>query len=226
MSAKLENIKVRIAEAAQKAGRNPARIKLLAVSKRKPPEMIEELYSMGQTSFAENYLQEAQGKIATINGDIQWHFIGHIQSKKTAQIAELFDVVHTVDRVKIANGLEKKLAQLDKKLTVYVQVNIGREPQKSGVEPEELTALVSAVISLPHLRFAGLMAMPPYSQNPETSRPYFREMRHLCEELRQNIDGLPRALGLSMGMSGDFETAIAEGATVVRVGTALFGDRG
>jgi len=225
MNSTLENIKERINKAARQAGRDPQEITLAAVSKRQSKEAIENLHAQGQMVFAENYLQEAQEKIKTINRPLTWHFIGHIQSNKAAQIAELFQVVHTVDRLKVAKLLANKAAALGKTLDIYIQVNIGREPQKSGVPPEALLPLANDISALKSLNLVGLMAMPPFSQDPEASRPYFREMRQLACDLQENIPTLPRQIDLSMGMSGDFETAIAEGATIVRVGTALFGER-
>ncbi|MDP2104663.1 MAG: YggS family pyridoxal phosphate-dependent enzyme, partial [Desulfobulbaceae bacterium] len=156
---------------------------------------------------------------------VVWHFIGGIQSNKLKVIAEIFDVVETIDRLKIAFGLEKQLELLGKIMPVYLQVNIGREVQKSGVLPEQVDQLVIGVLQCPHLHLAGLMAMPPYNPDPEASRIYFCQMKELADGLVQR-GVVAHPLGLSMGMSGDYEVAVEEGATVVRVGSALFGDRG
>lgn len=225
MNEKLAKIRAEIIVAARKVKRDPGLITLLAVSKRQSIVQIEDLCASGQQEFGENYLQEARLKIATCPAKVKWHFIGHVQSNKVKQVAELFDVVHTLDRRKMADLLEQRLVTLDKQITVYIQVNIGREPQKSGVMPEDLPQLVEYVVQLPHLKFAGLMAMPPFTSNPEESRPYFQEMRLLAGDLlRRKIVGC-QEVGLSMGMSSDLQVAIEEGATIVRVGTALFGER-
>lgn len=217
-------IRERIARAAIRSGRRPEAITLVAVSKRVEVERLQEAVAAGQVVFGENYLQEALSKIAALPG-VVWHFIGGIQSNKVRAIAEGFSVVETVDRPKIALVLERELAHLDKTMEVYAQVNIGREAQKSGVLPEELDQLVAMIVGSPHLRLAGLMAMPPETEEPEASRPYFRAMKALADGLTgRGLVSYP--LGLSMGMSQDFEIAIEEGATLVRVGSALFGQRG
>ncbi len=220
---RLSLIRERIAQAAERSGRDPRTITLVAVSKRVSVDLLQEAVEAGQTLFGENYLQEAADKIALLPGAL-WHFIGAVQSNKVRQIAELFQAVETVDRLKIAQALERQLIGLNKTMQVYVQVNIGREPQKSGVLPEHLEALVAGIGGCPHLRLAGLMAMPPYLPAPEEGRRFFTQMKELANDLRQR-GVVENDLGLSMGMSADFEIAIEEGATVVRVGTALFGER-
>lgn len=229
MSQVSENLQVilgNIAAASLKAGRDWRDISLVAVSKRVPVAVLQEAVAAGVRIFGENYLQEALDKIAVLPQPLAWHFIGRIQSNKTREIAENFQVVETVDRVKVAFALEKHLGVLKKQMQIYLQVNIGRESQKAGVLPEDLGDLIEAVSQCAHLRVAGLMAMPPYSPDPEETRPYFRQMKDLAEVLEgKNLPGLTGKLGLSMGMSGDYQVAIEEGATVVRVGTALFGER-
>ncbi len=226
MKENIAKIKKLITSAAEKVGRDPNEIILLAVSKRKPVSQIDEAVALGQLDFGENYLQDAKEKISALGDNITWHFIGHIQSNKAKLVAELFDTVHTIDRLKVAIALEKRLASLNKVMPVYVQVNISKEEQKSGVSPEEMGPLVREILNLPHLSFAGLMAMPPYATDPEKSRPYFRSLRILAEELvHKKLTEQSGKVGLSMGMSGDFEVAVEEGATVVRVGTAIFGAR-
>ena len=224
LQSRLAEIRERIARAAERSGREAEAVTLLAVSKRVSVIHLQEVVEAGQILFGENYLQEAADKIAALPG-VGWHFIGGIQSNKTRQIAELFQVVETLDRLKVAQALEHQLASLDKTMLVYAQVNIGREPQKSGVLPEHIDELVAGIEHCPHLRLAGLMAMPPYHPDPEASRPFFRQMKALANDL-QHRGVIARPLGLSMGMSADFEIAIEEGATLVRVGTALFGGRG
>lgn len=224
LHSRLAEIRERIATAAERSGRRAEDVTLVAVSKRVPAARLQEAAAAGQVLFGENYLQEAADKIAALPG-MGWHFIGGVQSNKVGQIAELFQAVETVDRLKIAQALERQLARLNKLMPVYAQVNIGREPQKSGVLPEHIVELVVGIAGCPHLRLAGLMAMPPYHPIPEASRVFFRQMKELADDLLQR--GLvPHALGLSMGMSADFEIAIEEGATLVRVGSALFGERG
>jgi len=219
----LQYIHQKIEAAAKRAGRQPEQVCLVAVSKRKPIEAIQQAIDKGQQCFGENYLQEALGKIAHFPKST-WHFIGRIQSNKTREIAQDFDVVETVDRLKVALALDKHLAVLGKKMEAYIQVNLGGEGQKAGIAPEELESLVEQFKNFSHLTLVGLMTLPPYNADPELSRPYFRQLRQLALSLeaKKLIDA---PLGLSMGMSGDFEVAVEEGATVVRVGTAIFGER-
>ena len=227
----LAAITKRISAAAHRAKRSPADITLVAVSKRIPGEKILQAIEFGHYTFGENYIQEALDKIPPIKKcqaekKISFHFIGKLQSNKARKAAELFDVIETIDSIKLAKSLEKHLTSLNKSLTVYLQVNIGREEQKSGVLPEDCEQLLQELSQFQHLKIAGLMTMPPYSINPEDVRPYFRELRQLSEKMTtQGLLGLHGPVELSMGMSGDFETAIEEGATVVRIGTAIFGSR-
>lgn len=217
----------RIKAAVQKAGRPADSVRLVAVSKGKDAALLGEALAAGQLLFGENYLQEAEKKIAALGPGPQWHFIGHLQSNKAAVAAGLFDCIETIDRLKLAQALEKHLVRLNRTMSALVQVNIGREPQKSGVLPEKAAPLLAALQDFPHLQVRGLMAIPPYSSDPEESRPYFREVKRLALQLEQGgLLGRRYPTELSMGMSDDFEVAIAEGATLVRVGTALFGARG
>ncbi|WP_448872706.1 YggS family pyridoxal phosphate-dependent enzyme [Desulfobulbus propionicus] len=213
-------------QAAVRAGRDPKTIKLVAVSKFVAPERIQEAADCGQILFGENYLQEAADKIPCISGNVRWHFIGHLQSNKARQAAMLFDMVETVDRLKIAVALDHQAHQLQKQLAVLIQVNVGREQQKSGVRPEGTEQLLRAIREETNLQVCGLMTMPPFFDNPEKSRPYFKELRELAKHLATS--GLFQdndRVELSMGMSADYPVAIEEGATIIRVGTALFGSR-
>jgi pyridoxal phosphate enzyme (YggS family) len=226
----LTDIRQRIAAAATRANRSPSDIKLVAVSKRIAPEKILAAIDIGHSVFGENYLQEALEKIPSIKNLAKqktvFHFIGKLQRNKAKKAAELFDVIETVDSIKLGLALETHCAAADKSLEVYVQVNIGAEKQKSGVPPEECEKLLRGLAGCQFLRITGLMTMPPYFPDPETARPYFEQLRQLSEKLTEK--GLLGQFGpveLSMGMSGDFEVAIEEGATVVRIGTALFGAR-
>ncbi len=215
-----------IAQTARNAGRNPKKIKLVAVSKWMAIEKIQQAIDCGQIHFGESYLQEASGKIHHFPRTINWHFIGHLQSNKTKQITELFDVVETVDRLNIAHALDKHAKLLKKNLAVLVQVNTGREKQKSGIFPEEAESFLRLITEETDLRVLGLMTMPPFFPDPEKSRPYFKELKKLAKLLSaQNLFTDNDNVELSMGMSGDYTIAIEEGATIVRVGTALFGAR-
>ena len=206
----------RIVAAARRAGRRREEITLIAVTKTIPAAAIREAYDLGLREFGENYVQEFEGKRPEIEGlaGARFHLIGHLQSNKARRAAEVFDAIQTVDSAKLARRLSEAAGR---ELEVMVEVKLSDEEAKSGARPEELPALIEAVASLPNLRLAGLMTMPPWSDSPETSRPYYRRLRELGLRC-----GLP---GLSMGMSHDLEVAIEEGATHVRVGTALFGSR-
>lgn len=222
----LDRIRTRIQEAAEYCGRNPQEIRLVAVSKRIPAKVVAEAYNCGQVIFGENFLQDAREKIKQLEPSLQWHFIGHLQSNKARMAAELFQVIETIDRLKIARALDRYAGELEKTLEVLIQVNVGREQQKSGVLPEETKGLLQDIQSLANLKVRGLMTMPPYGREPEASRPWFSELKQLAVQLADK--GLFEdndAVELSMGMSNDFTVAIEEGATLVRVGTAIFGPR-
>ncbi|WP_375741061.1 YggS family pyridoxal phosphate-dependent enzyme [Pseudomonas boanensis] len=223
MSTIAENIakvRARIREAAQASGRDFASIGLLAVSKTKPADAIREAYASGVTDFGENYLQEALTKqVELADLPLSWHFIGPIQSNKTKLIAEHFHWVHSVDRLKIAERLSAQRPTGLPPLNVCLQVNVSGEASKSGCAPEELPALAAAVGSLPNLQLRGLMAIPEPTDDIEAQHAAFAQLRQLLQSLDPALDTL------SMGMSHDLEAAIAEGATWVRIGTALFGAR-
>jgi PLP dependent protein len=212
---RLDEVRNRIQRAADRARRDPAEITLLAVTKVFPANVIQEAYHAGLREFGENYVQEFEGKapaVAELPG-VRFHLIGHLQSNKSAKAAELFNVIQTVDSPKLARRLDAAGRPLD----VMLEVKLSEEEAKSGADPSELPGLIAAVRACPNLRLLGLMTMPPWSEDPEAARPYFRRLRELAVE-----HGLTQ---LSMGMSHDLETAIEEGATCVRVGTALFGKR-
>ena len=222
-------VRERVAAAARRAARRPEEIALMAVSKTHPAERIREAYAAGLRVFGENRVQEFAGKagaLADLAG-ASWHMIGHLQTNKAAKAAELFDAVDSVDSVKLTEKLDAAARSLGKRLSVLIEVNVGGEAAKSGVAPDsrELEELLLAAPRFEALEFRGLMTVPPFSDDPEEARPYFRKLR----ALRDAIAGrkLP-AVGmesLSMGMSHDFEVAIEEGSTCVRVGTAIFGER-
>jgi len=223
----LQTIENNIALAARRSGRTADSVQLVAVSKRKNIEVIKDTVSCGQQVFGENYLQEAEHKITTLKDEhLSWHFIGHLQSNKARLAAELFDVIETVDRIKIARALDRHAAALDKELGIFVQVNIGREQQKHGVLAENAEPLLTLINRETRLKILGLMGMPPYTKNPEAARSYFKEMKLLSEQLAlKKLFTDNNDVQLSMGMSADYMVAIEEGATLVRVGTALFGRR-
>lgn len=227
----LAKIMGRIAAAAERVNRSPAEIRLVAVSKRVPLERVLEAIGMGQYIFGENYIQESLQKIPAIRkakprDALLFHFIGSLQSNKAQKAAELFDVIETIDSIKLANSLEKHLQQLQKKISAYVQVNIGREKQKSGILPENCEKFLAELPQYEYLKIVGLMTIPPYFPDPAKVRPFFRQLRDLSEKLvSRGLLGQYGKVELSMGMSEDFEVAIEEGATVLRIGTALFGSR-
>ena len=222
----LEKAGHRIREATLAAGRDPASVSLLAVSKKQPVERLREAAEQGQTAFGENYLQEALEKmtaLADIRG-LSWHFIGPIQSNKTRDIARHFDWVHSVDRLKTARRLSEQRGAEQPPLNLCLQVNIDEEPTKSGVHPGETVALGTELAALPNVVLRGLMAIPDPGNSPEAQRKRFRALAALLDELRRSVDNEDLDT-LSMGMSDDLELAIAEGATIVRIGTAIFGPR-
>jgi len=223
---RIAEIQNRIAAAAEQAGRSPDDIRLVAVSKTKPVASVQKALTGGLNLFGENYIQEAREKVDALSGSgAQWHFIGHLQSNKAKYAVKLFDLIHSVDSPKLARELNKQAAKIDKVQPVLVQVNISAEATKSGTSSEETVDLVTAISDLPNLSLQGLMTMPPFFDDPDRARPYFQELRQLRDHIRSlTIPGVAMH-ELSMGMTGDFEAAIAEGATLVRIGTAIFGER-
>lgn len=207
------------------AGRNPGEIRLVAVSKTKPSTMIEEAAAAGQNIFGENYVQELATKAAEVRSAVEWHFIGHLQSNKVKYIAGLASMIHSVDRFSLAKEIDRQWAKTGKVCDILIQVNISGEGTKSGTTSEEAENLVRQVSNLKSLHICGLMTMPPFFDDPEGARPYFSGLRSLSEKIDSlNIPNVSMK-ELSMGMSGDFEVAIEEGATLVRIGSAIFGGR-
>jgi hypothetical protein len=220
----LEQVRSRIAAACGRAGRDPASVRLIAVSKTFGADAIRSAIEAGVRDFGENRVQELREKIGDVGRDARWHMIGHLQSNKAKDAVHLFDVVQSVDRMSLAERLDKEAGEAGRKLEVLVQVNIGAEPQKSGVEIAGAPGLVREVGQLPNLSLRGLMTIPPIDGDART-RGYFRALRELRDSIAAGI--APHALPeLSMGMTEDFEVAIEEGATMVRVGRAIFGERG
>ena len=229
ISENIARVRERIAAAARRAGRRAEDIALMAVSKTFPPEKIREAYDSGIRLFGENRVQEFSGKAGAVRDlrEAQWHMIGHLQSNKATKAAELFAGIDSVDSLRLAEKLNVAADQLGKKLPVLVEINVGGEEAKSGVAPDspELEQLLQAAPRLEHLHFHGLMTIPPFSENPEESRPYFRRLRELRDHIAsRKLPAIEMGM-LSMGMSHDFEVAIEEGSTCVRVGTAIFGTR-
>jgi hypothetical protein len=219
----LASIQQRIRDACTRAGRDPQSVLLLAVSKTHQPDAIAEAVNGGQIVFGENKIQEAKAKIPASPGKARWHFIGHLQSNKAREAVELFEMIHSVDSLNLAREISKRCEQAATQMPVLLEVNVAGESSKFGYQPEKLLAELKELASLPRLTVQGLMTVPPFSPDVEKSRPHFRRLRELKSQCEQILDvPLPH---LSMGMSGDFEVAIEEGATIVRVGTALFGPR-
>lgn len=226
LAASLATVRSRLAEALNEAGRPASDARLLAVSKTKPAALVREAWHLGQREFGENYVQEAlekQAELADLD-DIVWHFIGPLQSNKTRDVAEHFAWVHSVDRAKIARRLNDQRPEGMPPLEICLQVNISDEASKSGVSLAELPALAEAVLQLPRLRLRGLMAIPAPAEGMAAQRAPFARLREALEALRERFPEAPLDT-LSMGMTGDLEAAVQEGATLVRVGTAIFGER-
>jgi pyridoxal phosphate enzyme (YggS family) len=223
LAANLETIRQRIRAACERAGRNPDSVTLLAVSKTHPPETIKAAADCGQVYFGENKVQEARAKIPLCPGRLRWHFIGHLQSNKCRDAVELFEMIQSVDSLSLAQEIDKRAELAARRMPVLLEVNVAGEASKFGYPPERLLAELKQLNVLPRLEIHGLMTVPPWSPEAEESRPHFRRLRELKQRAEQVL-GAPLS-HLSMGMSGDFEIAIEEGATIVRVGTALFGPR-
>jgi pyridoxal phosphate enzyme (YggS family) len=222
----LTAVKERIAKAAARAGRDPEAVTLVAVTKTVPVEHIREAIDAGHHVFGENRVQEAQAKVQGLGrGDVQWHLIGHLQRNKVKFVCDLFDLIHSVDSLPLAEAIEHRAARHGSVMPILIQVNVGDEATKSGVPMAEALALVKAVAKLPHVAIKGLMCIPPAVDLPEHARPYFLQLRTLAERIAQ--ERIPDVVmtELSMGMSHDFEVAVEEGATMVRVGSAIFGPR-
>ena len=223
LAANLETIRQRIRAACERAGRNPDSVTLLAVSKTHPPETIKAAADCGQIFFGENKVQEARAKIPLCPGKLRWHFIGHLQSNKCRDAVELFEMIQSVDSLSLAQEINKRAEQAARTLPVLLEVNVAGEASKFGYRPEQLLAELKELNALPRIEIHGLMTVPPWSPEAEKARPHFRRLREIKVQCEQILGApLPH---LSMGMSGDFEIAIEEGATMVRIGTELFGPR-
>lgn len=226
MKDRLQRIHERIKRAADGCNRSSDSIKLIAVSKTKPAEVVREAIDAGVTDLGENYIQEAREKVNTLaTAGVNWHFIGHLQSNKAKYAVRLFDLIHSVDSLKLAKEINKYAQKHDKIQSILVQVNVAREDSKSGVYIEDTVTLLKDIGQLANVSVRGLMTMPPYFNAPDKVRPFFAALRELRDRiLAENIPNIIME-ELSMGMTGDFEAAIEEGATLVRIGTAIFGER-
>jgi pyridoxal phosphate enzyme (YggS family) len=225
IASNLQDIQGRIRSAAVAGGRNPASVRLVAVSKTRPAGDVIQACQAGQVVFGENYVQELVAKAAEVPEAVEWHFIGHLQSNKVKQLAGLVSMIHSIDRFTLAEEVSRQWAKLGRCCDILVQVNLSGEATKSGTTEAEALHLVRAISILPHVRIRGLMTMPPFFDDPEAARPFFAELMRLSQRIE--AEGIPgvEMQELSMGMSGDFEAAIQEGATLVRIGTSIFGTR-
>jgi PLP dependent protein len=227
----LENVLNRIRNAAINCGRNPETIRLVAVTKTVPVHRIRAAIEADITLFGENYVQEAKDKINKLSGyPVSWHFIGTLQSNKVKYVVKLFDLIHSVDSIKLIMEIDKQAKKIGKTQDILIQVNVAGEVQKSGTSPDQVLEMLKTVSRLENVSIKGLMTMPPYFNDPEKVRPFFKQLRELSNQLQKELFDLSftshiRLDELSMGMTGDFEAAIDEGATLVRIGTAIFGER-
>ncbi len=226
IQSRLERVNDRIKQAALSSGRDPKTVKLVAVSKTVPLDRVQAGIKAGLTDLGENYVQEAREKIEALSGEkVSWHFIGHLQSNKAKYAVKLFDLLHSVDSIKLAKEIDRRARALGKVQPVLIQVNISGEETKSGIDTEKALELTREISPLENLAVRGLMTMPPYFNAPDRVRPYFRALRSLQGLIREEAIPHVEMTELSMGMTGEFETAIEEGATLVRIGTAIFGER-
>jgi hypothetical protein len=221
----IERIRENIAAAALKSGRSPSDVKLMAVTKTVDDERIMEAVKVGVDIIGENYVQEAKRKIEKIGKAIDWHLIGHLQSNKAKYAVRFFDMIHSVDRISLAEEIDKRSKTVGRIMKVLIEVNTSGEETKNGISPENALDLAAKISRLDNLSLRGLMTMPPWFDDPEDARPYFAALRELSDKItRGNIENV-KMEELSMGMSGDYEVAVEEGATIVRIGRAIFGER-
>ena len=228
LSERFADVRSRVAAAARRSNRSPDEVALIAISKTHPAEMLRDGLRAGITDFGENRVQEAEEKILELGRTAaRWHLVGHLQTNKAGKAVKLFDCIHSLDSIDLAQRLDRLcIAEGRAELEVLVQIDLGGEQTKTGIDPRALPELLTALKGCQRLSLIGLMTLPPYFANPDCARPYFKTLRELRDELRAQGDFGERSGELSMGMSHDFEIAIEEGATIVRVGTAIFGERG
>jgi pyridoxal phosphate enzyme (YggS family) len=228
MSSVADNIQMirdAVAQAAQKARRDPSAVRLMGVTKTVDDLKIAEAIDAGIDIIGENYVQEGKRKIEAMGKTLEWHLIGHLQTNKCKYAVRLFDMIHSVDRLKLARELDRRAGMAGTTMTILVEVNVSGEAHKSGIPPDDTLPLIREIATLDHLRVKGLMTMPPWFDDPEDARPYFASLRQLAERIEdEHIPGVEMK-ELSMGMSQDYRVAVEEGATIVRIGTAIFGER-
>jgi PLP dependent protein len=225
ITANINEIRQRIRSAAARCQRNPDSIKLLAVTKTVSPAIVSKAIAAGISEFGENYIQEAKEKIAVIEQRVQWHMIGHLQTNKAKYAVNLFDYIHSVDRIELAKEISKRASLTGRKINILIEINVSGERTKNGIAPADAMGLIKDISTLENISVKGLMTMAPYSDDPEDSRPYFTALRNLQKNIiSDGIAGIQMD-ELSMGMTDDFEIAIEEGATIVRIGRAIFGER-
>jgi PLP dependent protein len=224
---RLSEVRSRIEAAAHRSNRTIEEIKLVAVSKTHPATAVRQALNAGVADFGENRVQEAESKIAEVGREAaRWHLIGHLQSNKARRAVQLFDVIHSIDSIELARKLDRACKELQRaELPVLLQVDLGHEVTKSGVVEEDLPSLIDAIKQCEHVRLIGLMTLPPFSEDAELTRPFFVKLRELGDQIQARDAFGDAAAELSMGMTHDFEVAIEEGATIVRIGTAIFGER-
>lgn len=227
LSARFADVKARVAAAATRCGRSPAEVNLIAISKTHPASLVKALIELGATDLGENRVQEAEGKIPQVGRtSARWHLVGHLQANKARRALTLFDVIHSLDSIELARRLDRLCVELGRQsIPLLIQVDLGHEETKSGIDEKQLPQLLETLTQLEQLELIGLMTLPPFFDDPEQARPYFRRLRHLRDELARDGAFGNRTGELSMGMTHDFEVAIQEGATMVRIGTAIFGER-
>lgn len=221
----LKSVEEEIKKSCEKSGRNREDVTLIAVSKTKPVETLQEAYNLGVRVFGENKVQELVDKYDALPKDIHWHLIGHLQRNKVKYIIDKVDMIHSVDSIRLAETIEKEAAKHGKKVNILIEVNVAREESKFGLLPEEIDAFVEEVSHFSHIQVMGLMTIAPFVENPEENRPIFEHLRKLSVDIaKKNIDNIIMSV-LSMGMTNDYQVAVEEGATMVRVGTGIFGER-
>lgn len=220
-----EEVEAKIQAACDRAGRKREEVTLIAVSKTKPVELLQEAYDLGNRIFGENKVQEIVDKYDQLSNDISWHMIGHLQRNKVKYIIDKAAMIHSVDSLRLAEAIEKEAAKKGITADILIEVNVAKEDTKFGVMPEDAGGLVLQVSKLPHIRVRGLMTIAPFVENPEENRIYFRRLRNLAVDIGENKSDNVTMSVLSMGMTNDYEIAIEEGATMIRVGTGLFGAR-
>ena len=221
----LNQVRKNIQEACEVSGRDPKEVTLIAVSKTKPVPMLLEAYNAGARVFGENKVQEIVDKYPQLPEDIQWHMIGHLQRNKVKYIVDKVSMIHSVDSLRLAQTIEQEAAKHDVCVPIRLEVNVAQEETKFGLKMEEVLPLVESVAEFPHIKIQGLMTIAPYVQNPEENRPVFRQLKKLSVDIAaKNINNVTMSV-LSMGMTGDYQVAVQEGATMVRVGTGIFGER-